>query len=189
MLTDISDGVLPEILARGYPQFASQLGFTSAGATLPPAAEQPLLNNAPSSKPTEDYADAVTGSFTVVQQPSTPVPPAAPQPSTPVPPAAPQPFYNARIGAWLVYTSLSDRQRQAWKVSNQTAFMVYMLDVDGIAEQGFMTTGDMIIEIDRQPMQSAKVLVNTLDASKSGASLSVRVLRGGQPFDLDLEIP
>jgi len=128
--------------------------------------------------PTNEYTDAVTGSYTVVQQPSTPVP------ST-----APQQFYNTCIGAWLVHTSLSDWQRQAWGVSNQTAFMVCGLNVGGVAELGFMATGDMIIEIDRKPMHSTKVLVNTLDTSTSGKSLTIRVLRGGQPVDLDLDIP
>jgi hypothetical protein len=183
MLRDISEGIPPEILVRRYPQFAQLLGFPAGQGALPSAHEQPLLKKVPSN-PSDADADILTGSFTIMPQPSTPVPA-----TTPLTTSAPQPFYNVRIGAWLVYTTLSNRQRQSWGVSNQIAFMVYALDADGAAEKGFMMPGDMIIEVNDQPIQAEKVLINTLDASQSGTQLSMRVLRGGLPYDLDLDIP
>ena len=185
LLRDISDGVPPEILVRRYPQFAPQLGFPSGTTALPGGSpQQPLLSNTPGATPTSP-TDAVTGSYTIIPQPSTPTSvPSSTSPGS----TGPQPFYNTRIGAWLVYRPLSDRERQTWGVSNQIAFMVYQVDANSIAEKGYMTFGDLVIEVNDQEVQSAKILINALDNAQSGKQLSIRVLRNGQPYDLELDM-
>jgi hypothetical protein len=182
MLGEISEGVSVEILVRRYPQFASLLGFPAGGGALPGAAQ--WLPN-PSSD-NNSAANIVTGQVVISQSsPSIPLPASLQASSTP---SSQQPFYSNRIGAWLVATPLSDKQRQAWKINYQIALMVSALDVDGIAEKGYMMPGDLIVEINDQRIQSAQSLLDTLDGSQAGTLLTVRVLRGGQPYDLELDI-
>jgi hypothetical protein len=180
MLKDISEGVPPELLVRRYPQFAPLLGFPATGHALPER-QQGLLNRVHDDKST-DATD--TDSITVVPQTPPPSPSQAISASS-----TPQSFYNARIGAWLMFTPLSEKQRQTWSVSYQGAFIVSSLDAESIAEKGYIMPADLIVEINDQPIRSVEVLLNALDASRSGTSLPIRVLRGGQPYDLELDIP
>ncbi len=177
MIKDIEDGVPLEIIARNYPQFAQSLGFPVVEGLLP-GNEQRHLDSGSQSIP----RDTITGSYTVVS-PN----PAVPQPTISGT-SVPQPFHNAHLGASFVYMSLSDSQRQNWRVSSQVALMVYELDPGGPAEQGHMITGDKLIEIADQQIQSADSMIDKLNASQPGKPLAVRVLRGEQPLDLDIYV-
>lgn len=120
------------------------------------------------------------------QQPDGTLPPASA--ITPPSSSTSQPEYNARIGASLLYRPISDKERQAWGTTCQVAFMVYQVDSDGIAEKGYMSFGDLIIEVDDQPMQSLALLISVLNNSQPSKPLPVRVLRNGQPYDLELDM-
>ncbi len=171
MLNDLEDGVPPETLIRRYPQFAPLLGFPIGNDTLPAGKQQPLINNSPTNSPSDE--NTITGSHIILP---------------PLSNTTSQPFYNARIGAWLVYMLLSDKQRQRWGVNNRIAFTVSSYDTGSIAEQAYMEPNDIIIEVDDQPVQSAKQLINALDTMRLGVPLVLRVLRDGQPIDLELNI-
>lgn len=174
MLRDIENGVPLNVIARNYPQFAETLGIPVSN-TLPPGSGQSRLNSGPQSLPPE----AITGSFTVV------TPNTAPSQTTT---GTPQPFHNAQLGATILYMPLSNEQRQNWGVSNQVAFMVCALDTAGPAEQGHMMPGDMLIEIDDQQIQSADSMSSMLDTNQPGIPVPLRVLRGGQPLDLEIDV-
>jgi PDZ domain len=171
MLNDISNGVSPEVLVRRYPQFASVLGFPAINNSLPGGKQPPLIKNTDRDKLVG--VEATTGKFTVL-------PPSSATSS--------ESFYNARIGVSLVHIPLSDRQRQRWGIENQVAFMVSRIDEKSVAEQAFMEPNDIIIEIDDQPVSSATILMHTLDTMEPGVPLEMRVLRDGQPLDLELAI-
>jgi S1-C subfamily serine protease len=67
--------------------------------------------------------------------------------------------------------------------------MVYLLDADSVAEQGDLMPSDMVIEVNDQPLHSEKILLDILDTSLPGTQVSLRVLRGGLPYDLEFDIP
>lgn len=99
-------------------------------------------------------------------------------------------IHNTHMGVTLMPTTLSETQRKKLGLGVNTVFIVQMTDQDGPAERAELLPGDYLIEINDKPIQDALSMTEVLESSvnKGSRSVIIRVLRGKQLIDLEVEI-
>ncbi len=146
--------------------------------SLPPGQEMKRLNQGPTENeketgllPDQPEADARSHPGTVSQQTSMII-------------------HSTHMGVTLMPTTLSETQRKKLGLGLNTVFVVQMTDQDGPADRAELLPGDYLIEIDDEPLQDAQSMTKILEKSvnEGNSFVTVRVLRGKQPIDLEVEI-
>ena len=68
--------------------------------------------------------------------------------------------------------------------SGDAGLLVISLDAEGPAEQAGVLIGDILLAVNGQPVQDLQSVYGHLIDSPEGQSVSLRLLRGGQPLEL-----
>lgn len=77
---------------------------------------------------------------------------------------------------------------QGLGLSQQAGLLVVGVEPGGPAERGGVMLGDLLVGVDGQPVENADALQLFLGPDRVGQPAKLRVLRGGQPRDVDLTI-
>lgn len=207
---DYRDGYNPADILAQYPQLQAIQGEQPAQITgpapdllLPPAQldNTPLLRIKEVRQITEEYQPNATEGV-IRQLPPQPVdatpgltvkarripgqPAPQPMPAPQVPEQEPRQLYNARLG--LTLTPLSDSQQASLGPHVSACYIVEAVDPNGAAERGRILPGDYLVSMNDQPITSEQALQEFLSAATPAATSTLRVLRAGQLFDLDMRI-
>lgn len=105
---------------------------------------------------------------------------AAPAPA----PSARRPQTGAPGGAWL---GISGAPAPADRLAGET-FGVLVRDVQGPAAQAGLQADDVIVGLEGKPLASMDAFAGAIRQKRPGDVVTVRVLRGGQPQDLRVEL-
>jgi S1-C subfamily serine protease len=76
----------------------------------------------------------------------------------------------------------------AAQVGQETGLLLVSVEPGSPAEQGRLFMGDTIVSLDGQPIRHLDDLFALLNAERTGASVPVRILRGGQTHELSVTI-
>lgn len=178
IIQEISDGIPLEIIMRKYPEI-SQYGLP--GLT-PRNAEQstPILL-----KPTPQLTkeEAVEGDYKITQSNTNPTLSAL-RPTS----EHSLSLFRSILRATLIVTPLNAEQCEEWGIAGEAIFMVTEISTGGPAAQGYMRPGDIIIKINQQEVHTEQDINTLLGAHQTQMPLLIRVLRGGQPLDLEITL-
>jgi S1-C subfamily serine protease len=72
--------------------------------------------------------------------------------------------------------------------TQEIALLVVSVEAQSPAEQGGMMLGDLLITLGGQPVTDAETLRAQLGAERVGQPLAVKVIRGGEPKDLNITV-
>ncbi len=99
-------------------------------------------------------------------------------------------IHSTHMGVTLMPTTLSETQRRKLGLGVNSVFIVQMTDQDGPAERADLLPGDYLIEINDEPVQDAQSMTKIFEESvnEGNSCVTLRVLRGKQPLDLEVEI-
>ncbi len=92
------------------------------------------------------------------------------------------------LGVGTQQVPLSAALAQKAQVSQEIALLVVTIEANSPAEQGGLLIGDLLISLGGQPVTDGETLRSQLGSDKLGQTISVKVLRGGEPHELNVTI-
>jgi S1-C subfamily serine protease len=79
-------------------------------------------------------------------------------------------------------------EASAAQLGQETGLLLVSVEPGSPAERGNLFMGDTIVSLDGQPVRHLDDLFALLNAERAGASVTVRILRGGQTHELSITI-
>jgi S1-C subfamily serine protease len=91
---------------------------------------------------------------------------------------------RSRIGVAGQNVPLSHQARRYFELLGETAVLVVGVELDGPAHRAGIVEGDVIVELDRQPIATIDELHRELTEERAGQRVSISVLRNQEKLDL-----
>jgi S1-C subfamily serine protease len=92
------------------------------------------------------------------------------------------------LGVGTQQAPLSAALAQKAGVTQSTALLVVSIEANSPAEQAGMLIGDVIVAIAGQPVTDVEGLRAQLGGDKVGQALAIKILRGGEPRDMNVTV-
>jgi S1-C subfamily serine protease len=92
------------------------------------------------------------------------------------------------LGVGTQQVPLSAALAQKAQVSQEVALLVVTIEANSPAEKGGLLIGDLLISLGGQPVTDGETLRSQLGSDKLGQTIAVKVLRGGEPHELNVTI-
>ena len=84
--------------------------------------------------------------------------------------------------------AIPEHLKSKLNLSSSTALIAITVENDGPAGRGGMSIGDVLVELGGRPMQRTQNVQEILSSQAVGSKIAARVLRGGNPVDLEITI-
>lgn len=92
------------------------------------------------------------------------------------------------LGVAMQQVRLPDALVSQLELPDHHGLIVVSIENGGPAERGGMFVGDVLVQLGGKPVNNTDSVQSLLDPSQVGSTVSVRVLRGGQPADLSVVV-
>jgi S1-C subfamily serine protease len=92
------------------------------------------------------------------------------------------------LGVGLQPVAVPDHLRSKWSLTQESGLLIVSVQPEGPAEKGGLLLGDLLFELGGQRVADTDDVQAVLDGGSVGKTVRARVIRAGEPLELDITV-